>query len=130
MWHEIKTKDDIQSFMDVFGHFHDSCIKEINYVSGAFVDEDLSMSPVNDKRELEVIFQRQVYNPTTIEMCFCGLVKLNLEPVGINYTCEIHGAILVQKDGCFYWFDSDIPDMENYNGTWICAKGLRWRIID
>ena len=49
MWKEIKTNGDIQSFMDLVCCFHDGCIKEMHYLSGAYVDEGLSMYPLNDK---------------------------------------------------------------------------------
>ena len=48
MWNEITTAEDIVNFMNMFGYFHDSCIKEIKYVNGAFVNEDLGMHPINN----------------------------------------------------------------------------------
>lgn len=55
------------------GSFHDSCLKEMKYISGAYVDEELSMLPVNSKRMLSVIIQRQFENPSAIELQFVGL---------------------------------------------------------
>ncbi len=60
MWNEITTEKDLNSFMDVMCYFHDSCLKEIKYISGAYVNEKLSMIPVNDKR----ILKRQFENPS------------------------------------------------------------------
>ena len=59
-WNNIKTKDDIYKLMNVFGNFHDSCIKEIHYVSGAYVNENLEMNPINKRRNVTVVFQRQL----------------------------------------------------------------------
>ena len=59
MWYEVKNAKDAMEFLNRMGFFHDSCIKEMKYYSGAFVNEDLSMHPTNDCRTLSVIIQRQ-----------------------------------------------------------------------
>lgn len=133
MWNEIKTEEDINSFIGLFGHFHDSCIKEIRYVSGAFVDKDLSMNPVNDKRTVDMVFQRQYKNPMAIVIRFNGLAVLHLAPCNDNYTCEIHDATVFFKNGYTYWADCNgriENEIERYDGTWICAEKIQWRIID
>jgi len=43
VWNEITSQDDLNVLMNQFGGFHDSCIKELKYVSGAFVYKNLSM---------------------------------------------------------------------------------------
>ena len=58
--------------------FHDGCIKELKYIGGEYVSEDLSMMPVNELRRLSVIFQRQWKGPCAIEMVFEGLKRMNL----------------------------------------------------
>lgn len=37
MWHEITSNTDITKFMDKICSFRDSCIKEMKYLSGAYV---------------------------------------------------------------------------------------------
>ena len=78
MWYEINNNSDIISFMNKIYYFHDSCIKEIKYLSGAYVDEKLSMYPINDRRILKVIIQRQFEDNSMIEMEFKGLRYLQL----------------------------------------------------
>ena len=70
MWHEICTEKDISFLMETVGYFHDSCLKELKYVSGAYVNADLSMHPINDMRELKMIIQRQDESPSAIELVF------------------------------------------------------------
>lgn len=133
MWNEIESREDLFEFLDIVSFFHDSCIKEMKYLSGAYVDNDLSMYPINDNRILSVVIQRQFENIHTIEMRFEKLKFLKLYPVDDSYTCEIHDATLIWKDECIWWCDcgglseSDIAD---YKGTIICASKLRWRSID
>ena len=64
--------------MNRVNFFHDSCIKELKYVSGAYIEEDLSMYPLNDKRILNIIIQCQFEDVSMIEMQFIGLKCLRL----------------------------------------------------
>lgn len=133
MWNEIVDKNDLTYFMNRVGFFHDSCIKELKYVSGAYVDDDLSMYPLNDKRILNVIIQRQYEDMSMIEMQFIGLKFLKLFPVDEKYTCEILDSVILLKNDSIYWCDcGDISenDFEDYEGTLICASKLRWRSIE
>ena len=60
MWHEISDNQDAKALMAAVGGFHDSCVKEIHYISGACVPGDLGMWPLNSRRSLRVL------------ICICG----------------------------------------------------------
>ena len=128
MWHELCNNDEVAQFMDEMYHFHDSCIKELYYVSGAYVNQNLSMKPVNDRRVLKVILQRQFSENSMIELEFSGLKSLQLSPTSEDYTCEILGCGMFFKEGFVYWFDGDEPT-EKYSNIIICAENVRWRPI-
>lgn len=133
MWNDIANENDLKGFMDAMYGFHDSCIKEIKYISGAYVNEKLSMSPVNSKRILSVIIQRQFEDLSAIEMQFMGLKYLKLFPNDENYTCEILDATMIIKEDHIYWCDCgglSEKDIESYTGTTICASKVRWRAAD
>ena len=133
MWSEIADEKDLNSFMDIMYGFHDSCIKEIKYISGAYVDETLGMFPVNNQRILSMIIQRQLTNPSVFEMQFMGLKYLRLFPNDENYTCEILDATMILKEDCIYWCDCgglSEKNIESYAGTTICASRVRWRAVD
>ena len=134
MLNELSTEEALQSFMVTVHYFHDSCIKEINYVSGAYVNSDLAMHPVNDIRSLRVIIQRQYSNYSTIELEFKELHHLSLCPTNDLYTCEILHASLFKKNGLIYWSDHEMDSVKvvsfENNATVICASGLRWRSLD
>ena len=135
MWNEIKNEYDLKNFMDMIYEFHDSCMKELKYISGAY-SKDSKMYPINDKRILNVIFQGiwgKSINFSVIEMEFIGLIRLDLHPLDENYTCEIHDATMILKDDCIYWCDCgglSENDLDNYEGTLICASKVRWRAAD
>lgn len=133
MWKEIVNENGISSFMNEMCGFHDSCIKEIQYISGAYVKDNLSMHPVNDKRILSVIIQRQFEDIPVIELQFSGLKYLKMHPLTEKYTCEIFDSVMFFKDDCIYWCDSgDVTedDSDEYEGTLICATKLRWRSVE
>lgn len=133
MWNEIIDNNDLKNFMDNINYFHDSCIKEFKYLSGAYVDDELSMYPVNDHRILKVIIQRQSKDISMIEMEFKGLIYLKLFPLDDKSTCEILDSTMIIKNDCIYWCDCgglSETDLDNYNGTVICASKFRWRAIE
>lgn len=133
MWHEINSGKDIEKFMVEMQFFHDSCIKELKYTSGAFVDSALCMNPINNVRVLKVIIQQQQEDNQVIELEFAGLKFLNLSPFDENYTCEIIDATMLFKDGYIYWCDQkSMPDSvsDNFEGTFICSSKVRWRRIE
>ena len=91
------------------------------------------MHPINDRRLLKVIIQRQFEDFSVIELEFEGLKYLKLFPVDELYTCEIFDSTIVLKDDCVYWCDcGDISetDLDCYEDTLICAEKLRWRVVD
>lgn len=134
MWNEIVNQNDLDAFLNVVvSHFHDSCIKEMKYLSGAYVDESLDMYPVNDRRTLSMIIEQQVKQHSVLELEFSGLRFLKLFPVDEQHTSEILEATLLYQDGLFYWYDCGLLARESlteYEGTVICASRLRWRSLD
>lgn len=133
MWHEIKNQAEADAFMESIWGFHDSCIKEMSYVSGAYVDDAFAMYPINDQRVLRVLFQRQFEDLSVMEIVFSGLNLLRLSPVNEEYTCEILDATLLVQNGCVYWCDCGGITEEGiltYDGTVICAEKVCWRPIE
>lgn len=137
-WININTEKDIEEFLVLYGYFHDSCIKEVKYESGMYVDKELRMKAVNDKRKLSVVFQRQWKNPTTIEVVFESLVCLHLEPVNECYDGSIFCASLIKQGDSFFWIDDDISKDTNIDEiiskkeeyTWIKAEKVKYRIVE
>jgi hypothetical protein len=133
VWHDIISEKDIIAFMEEICYFHDSCVKEMWYLSGSFVEENGFMHPLNDSRTLRVIVQGQFKETSVIEMEFGELKYMRLFPLDCRYTSEILDSTMLQKDGYIYWCDwGDISEsaLDRYEGTLICAKHLRWRSLD
>ena len=116
--------------MEKLHFFHVSCIKEIQYISGAYVNAELRMHAINDRRLLRVLVQRQCAELATLELEFGGLKYMNLIPLDETYTCEILAAALYFQDGYIYWCDKTADETQDagpFESILICAERLRWR---
>jgi len=132
MWHEITNENELKDFWDKHYEFHDSCLKEFKYISGAYANEKY-LHPINDLRTLKIIFQGRFKESDVIEMEFIGLKYLKMFPNDEKYTCEILDATMMLKKDCIYWCDCgglSEADLESYTGTTICASKVRWRAAD
>ena len=130
MWHELVAQQDIEKLMDSYDYFHDGCMVHLEYSSGVYVDEDLSMC-FDSTISTRMIFQRQDQNPKTIELLFEGVTCMGI------YSEDIGNALILDASMFFFenkifWFDKygvKAP-IEDYKGVWICAEKARWRIVD
>lgn len=134
-WIPINNQRDIETLQENFS-FHDSCIKEMRYESGMWVNEDLSMMPLNSLRNLYVVFQTQWKDCPSIEMLFEEVEWLNLRPVSPEYSGNLYGADIFFEDGLIVWYgsgeftESQIERYQYNDVTWIKAHRAKWRKTD
>ena len=135
-WNSIDSQADIDMLMNIVNSFHDSCVKEIRYLSGAFVDEDLSMYPVNSLRQISILIQTQKKNNSVIELQFEGVRCMTLCPQSDYYTSEILEATFTIQDEIMIWsdhiisFDNVLENMNAEEGIVVVSKNARWRFLD
>lgn len=128
-WFYIEKQQDIDFILEQTSAFHDSVLKELNYISGAYVDDKNSMYCADSKRQITVQFDSQWCHP--IEMVFEGVTAMNLRPSSDNHTSNIYGASLFLQNASVFFCDEQMSDVDKtYNGTWIESYSLRWRFID
>lgn len=117
-WTYINTQSDADAFFNVFAEFHDSTLDKLQYF------EDYS------ERNLTVTFDNSGWYGI-VELCFEGLVSMNLRPALENYSREIFSACLFVEDECIFWADEDLGKEDlNHTGSFIKALNLKWRKID
>lgn len=129
-WVEIKGNDDIKGLLELFGYFHDSCLKELMMWTDSYVDHDRSMSVgLGLDTKMQMLFHRQFNNPSAIEILFEQVTHFQLKPSPENYDSIIYDATLILKDGTLYWADTSDWTLNDHNGevTWISAKKVKWR---
>ena len=67
-WHYVETQQDIDFILEQTSSFHDSVLKELNYISGAYVDETNSMHCSDSERRVIIHLDSQWCRP--VEMIF------------------------------------------------------------
>lgn len=133
MWNIIKNKKDIENLIEIFGNFHDSCLKELHMWTDHYVDEELSMH-VNSELDTHVrmLFQRQYENPSAIELLFEEVTGIEIYPSTVNYVDIILDAKIIYKDDIIYWAASEEwtpEESEDLAISWIGAKKVKWRDV-
>lgn len=125
-WNYIETNDDIQNLMEMFGGFHDSVLKSLEYVSGSRKGKE-GILVTDNIRQVSMIFDSF---SDSMEVVFEGVLALNLRPARDNYDSLIFAATIMMKDETFLFYDDDIDsELEDYVGTWVNSLGIRWRFI-
>ena len=106
------------NFMSMFMGFHDSTLDKLIY------EEDYG------KTQLKVQFDNSGWYGV-VELCFEGLIALNLKGLVENRTREIYDATLIINDESVFWADGELENEDyNYVGTYIKALNLKWRKIN
>jgi len=127
-WQYIETQQDVDFILEQTAVFHDSVLREVNYVSGSYVDEKNSMRCTDNERRVTMRFDSQWCRP--IEMVFEGVTALNLRPASDNHSSNIFEATLLLQNAAVFFCDDTVNETdEAYTGTWIKAYGLRWRFV-
>jgi hypothetical protein len=132
-WNEIKDENDVNIFLDMFGGFHDSCIKELYLWTGHYVDENFGMVTSGElDTNVRILFQRQYNNPSAIEVIFEGVTQFHISPSPENYESIIYDATLILHSALFYWADdycASVSEIKKSKTNWISAKKLKWRDV-
>lgn len=142
-WHEIKERKDINYLLEEYCGFHDSCLVELNYKSGTYIDEEGSMNfGTNKERELHMIFQSQC-TEKVLELCFTDVKRFHVGEQD-DYSCEIFQCYLEICSDLNINEDKDLivwADNENFNPrkvidglnepstTYVIAGNLKWRYL-
>lgn len=126
-WNYVESETDIQNLMEEFGGFHDSVLRNLNYISGSGRTNEGMM--VSDSiRQVSMIFDSDWSD--SIEIVFEGVLALNLRPAKDNYSSDLYSATIMLKDETIFYYDDEVEsEQKNYVGTWVHALGMRWRYL-
>lgn len=130
-WIYVKNDLDVKEFSN---YFYDACLKELWYESGMYVDCSHSMQPVNNKRNLHIIFQNQSKIKNVIEVVFEQVDTFCINPKDMDYDGVINGIYMILKDEKIIWFDvenyfDDYRKLYDY-ATWVKASNVKYRFLD
>ena len=146
-WNDVKNQSDIDFLNESYGGFHDACITELRYISGADVYEDFVIKfgePID--RKLYVIFKRQ-WQPIKIELLFEGMRQMNIAGWQNNYSCDIFDCYFALRSDLISGRDENLivwADNCGFNPkecferkflaepmtTYIISEKLKWRLLE
>lgn len=125
-WKEITDDKDIETLLQLYGNFHDGCLREIHIVTKESVDKGLSMS-FDGTLTATLLFQRQYKNPTVIELRFDMVRQFNFNPPGPNHDSIIYDATFKKVGNLFYWASEDNWQLGDNDAVWISGEKVYWR---
>lgn len=130
-WKIINSKEEADELSDLYCNFHDGCLKEIWFSSGAHLKRNFTISAISNPIA-RFLIQRPWPNPRVIEIEFTEIVQINIKPEGDDVFIEILDTRLYFEDGIFFWsvqgYQINDEDKDKY--TWIAAKKVRWRVVE
>ena len=144
LWNQIKEQKDIDFLLDEYFGFHDSCICNAGYKSGAEVDDNGHMHGVSNDCALIMRFDSQMPlfhkqpEKASLELKFSGLRQLNLIGYQENYFCDISSCYLAFYKNYIVWSDNDYFDPDNLQktqlleepmSTFVIADKMEWRFV-
>lgn len=116
-WTYIYTQKDADEFMKFFVGFHDSVIDNVVYKESY------------DERTLNMFFDNSEWCGKA-ELCFEGLIAMNLRPPQELYFRQLFEGCLIVKDQCIYWANAYLKEEDlTYEGSYVKALNLKWRKI-
>ena len=132
-WIPLTSQADLDQLMRTFGDFHDGCLREAHIWTESFVDTEMRMSVASDlETRVRLLIQRQWRDPSAIELLFEEVTALHLRPSPQDYDSIIVCALMLSRDGMFYWAEDDdwsLDSPKRDEVTWIAAKKLSWRDV-
>ena len=146
-WKEIRSDTDIDDLLDQYGGFHDTCLVELYYRSGTYVNQQNAM--IMEPAEsfcLHMIFNSQWFKKP-LELCFSGVRRCNIAGFQDRYFGEIldchlafHTDLIAGHDEpLIVWADFDGFSPTSYSEdrlldepmtAFVVASSLKWRFRD
>ena len=145
-WTEVRTQMDIDTLLQDYRGFHDSCLVGLNYQSGAFVNEEQFMCFGNpEEKTLHMVFHSQ-WEKRPLEMCFTGVRCFHIAGWQEHYFNDIFDCclkictdLIPGRDGpLFVWADCagfspktalERPVLNEPMISYVIASELKWKFL-
>lgn len=125
-WNYIESAKDIDYLMSEYSDFHDSVLKEMTYISGDFVENNMmTLQPVGNK-QVRLVFNSDWAKE--IEIILLSPRVCHLVPGEENYLSDIYDASIIIRDYMVYFFTSEFKEIpDDFEGTYFKSLGMMWR---
>jgi len=128
MYYEIKTKKDIQFFLNKSNSLHDGYIINVQYTNnGISIDGDnYCFNPEQTKLILQILVTSIC--DTIIEIEFENLKEWQIKD---NQWDMTDTSVIFDKDDWILWSDDVYIDAnELKKGSYVIAKTMKWRFVE
>ena len=126
MFNIIKTKKDIENFLDKTNALHDGYIIGIQYANGGITKLDYGhhFNPEQTKLIIQVLVT-SIFD-TIVEIEFENLLEWQIR----DNQWEITGSsVIFNENGSIIWLDDVYTTAEEMKkGSYVMAKTMKWRI--
>ena len=129
MFNEIKTKKDIQEFIDKTNSLHDGYIIGVQYTNDAITNVDENgyfINPNAKKLSLRILVTSIC--DTVVEIEFDGVLEWQIKDNQMDMTDT---SILFVEYDRILWVDDVFTNMNKLkNGSYVIADSMKWRIVE
>lgn len=102
--------------------------------TGHSVNDRLAMTVCSNlDTSIKFLIQRQLKDPSCIELLFKGVTRINIVPSPENYDSIIYESNLGKINDEYFWVIDTLQtpsDLTSTEDSWITAKKLSWRATD
>ena len=126
MFNIIKTKKDIENFLDKTNALHDGYIISVQYVNGGItkLDHGHHFNPEQTKLTIQVLVT-SIYD-TIVELEFENLLEWQIRDNQWDIT---DSSIIFDENDLIIWLDDVYTTAkEMKKGSYVIAKTMQWRI--
>ena len=114
-WNYINTQEDANEVMKVFAGFHDATLDKLCY------------EEQHGSTKVTATFVNNGWYGVA-ELCFEGILAVNIRPAKENCSREIFEATILVRDKTVLWADWHMEQEDlSFDGSYIKALSLKWR---
>ena len=126
MFHIIKTKKDVENFLDKTNALHDGYIIGVQYTNGGITKLEYGhhFNPEQTKLIIQVLVT-SIFD-TIVEIEFENLLEWQIRDNQWDIT---DSSIIFDENGLIIWMDDVYTTAEEIKkGSYVIAKTMQWRI--
>ena len=128
MFNEIKTTNDIQTFLEKTNALHDGYIIGVRYAHHGIskIEDGYYFEPNKTKLILQVLVT-SIWD-TVAEIEFEGLFEWQIQN---NQSDIFHAFVTFDEDNRIVWSDDAYVNMDEVkSGSYAIALSMKWRIVE
>ena len=128
MFNRIKSKNDIQIFLDKTNSLHDGYIVGVQYLNNGIssIGDEYSFNPEQTKLNLRILVTSIC--DTIIEIEFENLLEWQIKDNQWDITDT---AVVINEQHWIVWTDHIYSnEKEIKKGSYVIAKSMKWRVVE